>query len=144
MKKAKDLKSAPEWEYAIDDTDRFWARVEGPKEIKRLEDIIRIAIAGIRVTCVIEIRRKNIEIKVTEAEADGHQVDINAFLLLAEYTFSFEESTGHVSKVYVFGRTQKDRGIPKGDRDVANQRLRVDYERLRLANIEFKEVYFES
>jgi len=144
MKRVKDLESIPEWEYGIDDSDRFWACVEGSREVARLEDIIRIASSGIRVSCFMELKKKNVEIKVKNADADRHQSRIDAFLLLAEYAFSFEETTARICKVYVFGKAQRSGKIQKVDRDVANQRLRVDYERLRAANIEFKELFFED
>lgn len=145
MKRSKEYKSVPECEYAIDDSDRFWDRARQPSEISRLEDIIRIANTGIRVRCFIELKKKNVEIKVNDAEIDRQpSVSIAAFLLLAQYTVNFEKTNATVSKVYVFGRAQQDGGIPEADSDVANQRLYVDYERLRQANIRFDEVYFKA
>jgi hypothetical protein len=144
MTRVRVPKIVPDWEDGIGDSNRFWSSFDESRQYARLEDIIRVASAGKRVSGIIVLGKKHIEIKVKGAEADRHRARIAAFLLLAEYEFSFAETTAHLSKVYAFGRAENGKRIPEVDLAVANQRLRADYERLRLANVKFKEAYFED
>jgi hypothetical protein len=144
MGERKLAESAPEWEDGVEEIDRFWTSSEAPKEYARLEDVIFLANKGKKISSAVELKKQSIEIKVKGPKADEKQSGIDAFLLIATYEFGFDGRKKQISKVYAFGRAQKGPTIPETDRIVANERLKMDYERLKLAKIDIEEVYFED
>jgi len=47
-----------------------------------------------------------------------------------------------VSKVYLYGSAEASLSHEKIDKSIANERLKMDYQRLRKAHIKFEETYF--
>ena len=68
--------------------------------------------------------------------------EIDMHLLTADYIFKVGKDMKLVSKVYVFGSSEEPPDVVSIDAKVANARLKMDYERLKDANIMFEEKYF--
>jgi hypothetical protein len=61
---------------------------------------------------------------------------------MGEYIFRVGGEVQNVTKVYMFGSLESSQDVTKVDRNIANERLKMDYKRLRDANITFEEKYF--
>ena len=68
--------------------------------------------------------------------------DAGIYLLIGDYHFMVDADTHKVSKVYMFGFTTQSIKGKMVDKSIANERLKMDYLRLRDCNIEFEEKFF--
>ncbi|BBO70091.1 hypothetical protein DSCA_40210 [Desulfosarcina alkanivorans] len=110
----------------------------------RLDDFIKLAGSGQPVRLDIKIYEDIVK-RVTRSEStDDIDVETDMSLLMA----SFQDASGvpdgpdTVSKVYAIGPINESEVDAKTTRHVANQRLKMDYARLKEAGITFGEVYF--
>ena len=110
----------------------------------RLEDFVVLARKGKKVEAKIELRTQNIQQKIHPSETEGKRGEIDAYLLIGEYTLKVkgESWEGQVSKIYVWGFAEESLDIRRLHRNIANDRLKIDYQRLKEANIEFEAKYF--
>lgn len=103
----------------------------------RLEDFIDLAKKGEEVRAEVELERRMIK----EELRTGEEVD--AYVLVANYTLMTEKQTGKVSKIYMGGLDEEDPETSDINRRIANERLKMDYQRLRVANINLEEKFFD-
>ncbi|MGQ9571516.1 MAG: hypothetical protein ACUVUQ_11910 [Thermodesulfovibrionales bacterium] len=68
--------------------------------------------------------------------------ELDMYLLIADYTFTIENDVKRISKVYMYGSAEESLTAVKIDTNIANERLKMDYSRLKEANISFEEKYF--
>jgi hypothetical protein len=108
----------------------------GINEAMRLEDFIKLAKEGKKIEVEIELEKKNITEKLPGKE-------VNAYLLIATYLFKHNEKTTLVSKVYMMGFMEESLNLVRTHKNIANARLKMDYRRLKEANIKFREKFFE-
>ena len=110
--------------------------------INRLEDVISLAKEGKRVD--IEIELKNVPMIRDIPSGEAHEVahKINTHLLIAYYTFKIDLQSYKFSKVYMFATTEESLISAQMNKDIANDRLQVDYKRLKNAHIHFHEKFF--
>ena len=112
-------------------------------ELDRLEDFIILSSEGEQVRVKIELRKKPIKEKVHPDETDDMRNELDMYLLIGDYTFKWADTAAKkVSKVYVFGSMSESLVAASGNKNITNQRLMMDYQRLKDANIEFEEKYF--
>jgi hypothetical protein len=108
----------------------------------RLEDFIALAKTGKDVHMEIELRKQLVEQKVHPEVTVDMKSEIDMYLLTGDYTFKVEGEVQNISKVYMFGSLEESQSAARVDRNIANERLKMDYRRLREANITFQEKYF--
>ncbi len=111
-------------------------------KIGRLEDFINFAREGKAIHMEIELRKERISQKVHPEETEEMKDEIPMYLLVGDYTLKVEGETQSISKVYVFGSMGESLVASSGNKNIANQRLKMDYQRLRDADIMVEEKYF--
>ncbi len=112
--------------------------VRGLKE--RLEDFIKISLSGKTVRIEVKIYQKIISPVSRSEPTDDTNIATNMCLLMADF-----RSVGGpemVTKVYAICPMNENEVDAKTTRQLANQRLKMDYDRLKEANIIFQEKYF--
>ena len=108
----------------------------------RLEDFVVLARKGKKVEVEIELRTQNIQQKIHPSETEGKRSEIDAYLLIGDYTLKVEGESWQVSKIYIWGFAVESLDIRRLHRNIANDRLKLDYRRLKEVNIEFEAKYF--
>ena len=111
-------------------------------EFGRIEDFIALAREGKDVKAEVELRKQILTQKVHPGDTEDMKSEIDIYLLIGVYTFRTGNEIRHVSKVYVYGVLEETRGVFWVNVNIANARLKIDYQRLRDANIAFEEKYF--
>lgn len=118
------------------------AGVNEKTEFSRLEDFIDLAKEGKDVHVTIELRKQLVAQRVHPGDTEEMKGEIDMYLLIGDYTFRVGKEVKSVSKVYMYGSSEESLDAVKVDRNIANARLKMDYQRLRNANITFEEEYF--
>jgi hypothetical protein len=111
-------------------------------EFARLEDFIQLAEQGRDVQLQVELRRQAIKQKVHHGEAAHGEGEISAYLLIGEYNFRMEGDRYKVSKIYMLGSAEESAEAARLNSNIANERLKMDYQRLTGAGITFSAKYF--
>ena len=116
--------------------------VSGKSELLRIEDFIALAKEGKDVNVKIALRQEFVSQKVHPADTEELKEAIDMYLLFGDYTFRTGSLKKLVSKVYMYGFTGESLSDSKINKSIANERLKLDYQRLKDANIHFEENYF--
>ncbi len=111
-------------------------------KIGRIEDFIDLAKEGKDVHVEIELEKQVVAQKVHPGDTADMKREIDMYLLIGAYTFRVGKDVKQVSKVYVYGSLDEPPGIFMVNTNIANARLKMDYKRLRDANIKVEEKYF--
>ena len=111
-------------------------------ELVMLEDFIRLAKEGKDVRLSVELRKQYIPGKVHPTHTEEGKSETESYLLIGDYTCSVGEEVHKVPKVYVFGSAEESLKTAKVHKNIANERLKRDYSRLREAKIKVEEKYF--
>ena len=111
-------------------------------EFGRIEDVIALAREGKDVQAEVELRKQILTQKVHPADTGDMKSEIDVYLLIGVYTFRVEKEVRQVSKVYVYGFFEEPTGAFWVNVNIANARLKMDYQRLKDAKITFEEKYF--
>jgi len=111
-------------------------------EFGRIEDFIALAREGKDVRAEVELRKQILTQKVHPADTGDMKSEIDVYLLIGVYTFRVEKEVRQVSKVYVYGFFEEPAGAFWVNVNIANARLKMDYQRLKDAKITFEEKYF--
>ena len=114
----------------------------GQDELVMLEDFIGLAKDGEDVRVSVELRKQYIPVKVHPAHTEEGKRETESYLLLGDYTCSVGEEVHKVPKVYVFGSAEESLEAGKMHQNIANERLKRDYRRLREAKIKVEEKFF--
>jgi len=109
---------------------------------KRLEDFIALAKKGKKVHMSIEFRKQIVTEKVHPKDTLEQKGEIDMYLLIGAYSFKVGEEVMEISKVYMFGSTEEPLNVVRENKNIANQRLKMDYKRFREAKIIFEDKYF--
>jgi hypothetical protein len=109
---------------------------------RRLEDYIALAQQGKRVGVEVKLRTQPVQQKVHPEETADLRTEITMYLLIADYTLTGEGESCVVSKVYAFGAEKEPLESAQVNRSIANERLKMDYKRLKDAKIAVDEKYF--
>ena len=118
------------------------APIFGKNELLMLEDFIRLAREGEDVQVNIELKKNFLTPKAHPEETEGRRGEIESYLLIGEYTCSVAGEVYKVPKVYAFGTAEESLDTSKLHRNIANERLKRDYQRLKDANIKVEKRYF--
>jgi len=111
-------------------------------EYNRIEDFIGLSEQGNKVSATVELRKQIVTQKVHPEDTSEMKPDVDMYLLFGDYTFSVGTNTKKVSKSYMYGSTTESTKDAKISKNIANQRLKMDYKRLNTAKVELKEKYF--
>jgi hypothetical protein len=116
--------------------------IPGKGELLRIEDFIALAKEGKGVNVTIDLRQEFAAQKVHPGDTEELKGAIDIYLLFADYTFKIGNWEKVVSKVYMYGSTGESFNETKVNKSIANERLKMDYQRLKEVNIHFEEKYF--
>lgn len=115
---------------------------------KRLEDLIEIAQHGKTVRAKVELRKIPLAQKVHPDESNDGSGELDTYLLVGDFVFEvegesrIETPSAPISKTYMFATVGESNDARRMNTNIANARLRMDYQRLQNANIEIEEKYF--
>jgi len=110
----------------------------------RLEDFISLAGKGEEVDLTITLNKQILTRKFEPYTVGEPEDEIDMYIFSADYVFLVEGKTYEVTKLYAFGVEGEPLDITKRNITVANERLKMDYKRLREANIDFEEKYWHD
>lgn len=116
--------------------------VSGKSELLRIEDFIALAKEGKDVNVTVDLRQEFVSQKVHPGDTEELKGAIDMYLLFGDYTFRIGSWEKLVSKVYMYGSTEESLNETKINKSIANERLKLDYQRLKDVNIHFEEKYF--
>lgn len=108
----------------------------------RLEDLIRIGKEGSRVDMEVELKKLPIIPDSHIKKEGGTHEQSKTHLLTAYFTFVTGDQLYRLSKVYMFATGEESLDSLRKNKEIANIRLKIDYDRLKAANIHFQEKYF--
>lgn len=108
----------------------------------RLKDFIVLAKGGRRIEADIELRRQIVMQEVYPDEAQARRDEVDAYLLMGDYNFEVEGESYKVSKVYLMGFQREALYIADLNKSIANKRLKMDFRRLKDADIKVVSKYF--
>jgi hypothetical protein len=111
--------------------------------MERLEDLIALAISRNKGQFEVKLRKEIVKQDTLPEEANKQKPGKNWYLLMAD--IALKGSGGEirtVTKVYAFGDINETGAEEKVIRSIANERLKMDYQRFRDAGIEFQEKHF--
>ena len=114
----------------------------GQDELVMLEDFIQLAKEGEDVSVSVELRKQYIPVKVHPAHTQEGKSETESYLLVGDFTCSVGEEVHKVPKVYVFGSAEESLEAGKMHKNIANERLKRDYRRLRDAKMKVEEKFF--
>ena len=119
------------------------SEVQGKNKYERLEDFIAFAKEGKEVKVEIELNKQLVKQKVHPNETDNIDLEIDMYLFNGNYSLvDIEGKVQSISKVYVFASMGESLVESYTNREIANARLKMDYERLAQAGIIFEKKYF--
>ncbi|UCE79293.1 MAG: hypothetical protein JSV13_01270 [Nitrospiraceae bacterium] len=108
----------------------------------RLEDFIHRARKGTAITLEITLKKHIITERVHPEQTQDMKSEIDRYLMLGDFTFRAEAEEQTVSKVYMLGSMEESREFANVNRNIANERLKMDYKRLHESGITFEEKFF--
>ena len=111
-------------------------------ELVMLEDLILLAKEGKDVLVQVQLRKQDISQKVDTVGTARSEAELKSYLLIGDYTCRVEGEVYEVPKVYVFGSEKESLTTAAMHKNIANERLKRDYQRLKDAKIEIEEQYF--
>lgn len=111
-------------------------------EFGRLEEVIALARGGKDVHAEVALKKQLVTQKVHPTDTGDMKNKIDVYLLIGNYTFWIEKEARQVSKVYVYGLLEEPPSTFQVNINIANARLKMDYQRLEDVKITFEEKYF--
>lgn len=108
----------------------------------RIEDFILLAKKGIDIALEITLKKHIIVEKIHPEQTEDMKAEIERYLLLGNFTFRAGGEEQTVSKVYMFGSMEEPLENTNVNKNIANERLKMDFKRLRDGGLEFEEKFF--
>ena len=108
----------------------------------RLEDFIALAKQGQHIEVSIDLKKQIVLPKVNKGESGNIEIESDFYVLFGEYSFNVEGNVKKVLKPYMSGVSEESSNTALREVQIANERLEMDFNRLREANIIFEEKYF--
>jgi len=110
----------------------------------RLEDSISISRKGEKVDLTVTLDKQILTRKFDPYTMGDPEDEIDMYILSADYLFVVGGEVKEVTKYYVSGIEGESPGMTKRNIYIANERLKMDYRRLREAKIIFEEKYWDE
>ena len=107
----------------------------------RLEDFIAQAREGKEVQLSVALSKQVVTKRSHPAETEERKGEV-IYLLIGDYSINVGGAVNKVSKIYVSGIIGEPMNATRQNISIANSRIKMDYMRLREANIIFEEVFF--
>jgi hypothetical protein len=111
-------------------------------ELLRIEDFITLAKEGNDISVTIDLRKQVVSQKIHPGDTEELKSELDMYLLFGDYFFKIGKWEKVVSKVYMYGSVGETLNETKVIKSIANERLKLDYQRLKDVNIRFEEKYF--
>lgn len=111
-------------------------------EYGRLQDFIAFAKTGAKIKASVVLSRQLVANKVHPGSHEERKSEVDMFLYTAVFSFRIGNEDRNVSKVYMVSSTEERADQLNIDTSIANQRLKVDYERLKAVGIGIEERLF--
>ena len=111
-------------------------------EYNRIEDFILLSEQGTKVSATVELRKQIVTQKVHPEDTAEMKAEVDMYLLIGDYTFSVGTNTKKVSKSYMYGSTIESTNDAKISKNIANERLKMDFKRLKNGKIKFEQKFF--
>ncbi len=108
----------------------------------RIEDFIALAKDGSKVHAGVDLRKQLVSEKTRPEQGQDASGELDMYLLSALFAFRVGGKEWRVRKVYMVGAAREFSHERTIDRQIANARLKVDYKRLKDANIVCDEAFF--
>ena len=109
-------------------------------DLHRLEDFISLSKQGETISLDVHLRIESILRQHEQCEGSKEQID--GHLFIGDFQFYIKSKMYTVSKVYSLTYLTNDPDDLHVDRQIANARLKMDYNRLQKAGINVQEMYF--
>ena len=116
--------------------------VHDEANLNRLEDFINLAESGTKVGVAIDLQKSLFRQKVHPEETDDMNIERDMYFLIGDFNFNCPGQIATISKVYVLGSLGESVTESQVNKHVANERLKMDYQRIKDAGIMFQEKYF--
>ena len=116
--------------------------VQDDKRLNRLEYFIQLAKRGKKVGVEVTLRKDLVEQRVHPDETDDMTGVTHMYLLFGDFLCECEGEVSTISKIYMYGTAEESVAAGQVNKGVANERLKMDYRRLKNAGIKFDEKYF--
>jgi hypothetical protein len=110
----------------------------------RLEDFILLAKNGEEINLSVSLSRQLFTRKFYSNATGEAEDEIDTYILSADYLFALEGVQTEVKKLYAFGIEGESSDSTLKNVHVANDRLRMDYKRLKEAGIVFAEKFWDD
>lgn len=110
----------------------------------RLEDFISLAKDGEKIALSVSLNKQLFTRRFYSTASGEAEDEIDMYILSADYLFSIDESQTEVKKLYAFGIEGESSDSTQKNVHVANDRLRMDYKRLKEAGIVFAEKFWDD
>jgi len=110
----------------------------------RLEDFISRAEKGETVDLTVVLKKQFATRKFDPYTMGDPEDEIVMYMLSADYVFTVGEEVREVTKYYASGIEGESRDDAERKIYVANERLKMDYKRLKQAKIIFSEKFWHS
>jgi len=120
--------------FVIEQTDRG--------KPQRLEYFISLAKEGEPVHLEVTLRKQILTPKDSGQEPYRLKVDADMYFLMGDFNFDAVGEAATISKVYILGPVEESAKEEQERTEVANERLKMDYQRLKYAGIAFEEKSF--
>jgi len=108
----------------------------------RLESFIELAKSGKQVKILVNLYTRDVKQLGHPEETDDVMDELDMCLLIADFIPLGLEGEPRVTKVYAVCTINESKVDAKITRNIANERLKMDYRRLQDAKIEFEEKLF--
>lgn len=111
-------------------------------KLNRIEDFIELANKKQGISVTVKLCEVPVIQKVHPEQTEDMDREINMYVMFGDFSFVVDSAKKTISKSYVYGSKEASGDISAVNRSVANDRLKMDYKRLKGAGIEVEEVYF--
>jgi len=118
------------------------AGIHDEEKAIRLEDFINRSRRGDKTSLEVQLTKRDLIQQVPPQHATGMKAERELYFLAADFLFGAGGSIVTISKVYAYGMPGEPETVEQTNRSIANERLKMDYRRLKDAGIAFQQRYF--
>jgi hypothetical protein len=112
--------------------------------LNRLEDFISLSRKGEKVDLTVTLNKQIFTRKFPPYTTGESEDEIDMYILSADYFFVVEGKVNEITKFYVSGIEGESPGKTKHTIHIANERLKMDYTRLKEGKIVFLEKFWDE
>ena len=109
----------------------------------RLEDFISLAGKGEEIDLTVTLNKQLFTRKFDSYTMGEPEDEIDMYMLAADYVFIVEGKRHEVIKFYAFGMEGESPSAARREINIANERLKMDYKRLKDAKVVFSEKFWD-